>query len=117
MAGGANLFGEAGQHAPWLTWDQLVAADPDVIVALPCGWDIAKARQELPALAGRPEWPRLRAVRNQRVYLTDGNQYFNRPGPRLVDSLEILAEILHPDIFHFGHKGTGWLRFDEGEVP
>jgi iron complex transport system substrate-binding protein len=52
-------------------------------------------------------------VRNRQVYLTDGNQYFNRPGPRLVQSLEILAEVLHPETFSFGHEGTGWQRFDE----
>jgi iron complex transport system substrate-binding protein len=111
MAGGVNLFGEAGQHAPWLKWEELCAKDPDVIAVLPCGWDIAKARQEMPTLARKPEWPRLRAVRDDRVYLTDGNQYFNRPGPRLTESLEILAEILHPTVFSFGHEGTGWQRF------
>ncbi len=58
----------------------------------------------------RPEWPRLKAVRDGRVFLTDGNQYFNRPGPRLVESLEILAELLHPEAFRFGHEGTGWQR-------
>jgi iron complex transport system substrate-binding protein len=62
----------------------------------------------MPALTRKAEWSRLRAVRSGRVYLTDGNQYFNRPGPRLVESLEILAEILHPDVFRFGHEGTGW---------
>jgi iron complex transport system substrate-binding protein len=108
MAGGVNLFGTAGAHAPKLTWDELVTRDPEVIVALPCGWDIAKARQEMAALIQRPEWPQLRAVRDRRVFVTDGNQYFNRPGPRLVESLEILAEVLHPEMFSFGHRGTGW---------
>jgi iron complex transport system substrate-binding protein len=53
----------------------------------------------------------LQAVRTGKVFITDGNSYFNRPGPRLVDSLEILAEILHPDSFDFGYKGTGWEQF------
>ena len=110
LAGGVNLFGEAGKHSPWMTVEQLVAADPGVIVVQPCGFDIERSRAELPALAGRPEWQRLRAVREGRVFLTDGNQYFNRPGPRLVESLEILAELLHPEVFHFGHEGTGWQR-------
>ena len=61
-------------------------------------------------LTRKPEWPRLRAVSNGRVYLADGNQFFNRPGPRLVESLEILAELLHPAAFHLGHEGTGWQR-------
>lgn len=108
MAGGTNLFGEVGQHAPWLTWEALQAADPEVIVVLPCGWDAARARPDMHYLTQRPGWNVLRAMRNGRVYLADGNQYFNRPGPRLVESLEILAEMLHPGAFDFGHKGQGW---------
>jgi iron complex transport system substrate-binding protein len=110
MAGGANLFGLAGKHAPWLTWEALVATDPEVIVLLPCGYDIQKTRAELPALSQKAEWPWLQAVQNRRVFVTDGNQYFNRPGPRLAESLEILAEICHPETFHFGHEGRGWQR-------
>lgn len=110
MAGGVNLFGEAGVHSPWLSWDELQAADPDVIVILPCGYDIPKAREELRALQSRTEWEALRAVQNQQVYVTDGNQYFNRPGPRLAESLEILAEIFHPDSFDYGHEGCSWER-------
>jgi iron complex transport system substrate-binding protein len=108
MAGGVNLFGEAGKHAPSLTWEELCRRDPEVIVGLPCGWDIDRTRREMPVLTGKVEWPGLRAVRGGRVYLTDGNQFFNRPGPRLVESLEILAEVLHPETFSFGHEGTGW---------
>jgi iron complex transport system substrate-binding protein len=110
MAGGVNLFGTAGRHAPWMQWEDLAARDPDVIVILPCGYDIPRSRQDLPVLTGKPGWPRLKAVWNRRVFLADGNQYFNRPGPRLAESLEILAELLHPDAFRFGHEGTGWQR-------
>jgi iron complex transport system substrate-binding protein len=110
LAGGASLFGSAGQHAPWLSWDDLARRDPDVIVALPCGFDLPRTRAEARCLNENPLWPKLRAVRAGAVYLTDGNQFFNRPGPRLVESLEILAEILHPERFHFGHQGTGWER-------
>ena len=111
LAGGVNLFGEAGKHSPWMTWEQLVARDPDVIVVLPCGFDIARSRREMLVLTSRSDWPLLRAVRGNRVFLADGNQYFNRPGPRLVESLEILAELLHPGAFRFGHEGKGWQRF------
>jgi iron complex transport system substrate-binding protein len=110
MARGINLFGTAGQHSPWMTWQELCDKNPDVILVLPCGWDIPRCRQEMPTLTRQPEWPQLRAVRNQRVYLADGNQYFNRPGPRLVESLEVLAEVIHPEVFHFRHKGIGWLH-------
>lgn len=108
LAGGRSLFGEAGRHSPWMTWEQLIAADPEVIVVSPCGFDIARTRQELHLLTGRPDWPALRAVQAGRVAIADGNAYFHRPGPRLVESLEILAEILHPETFDFGHRGTGW---------
>lgn len=108
MAGGKNLFGEAGKHSPWMQWEDLKNADPDFIIISPCGFDIDRTKKELPALTHRPDWKALKAVQNNKVYLADGNQFFNRPGPRLVESLEILAEILHPEIFSFGHEGKGW---------
>ena len=95
MAGGVNLFGEAGAHSPWMSWEQLVERDPDVIVAMPCGFDLGRTAREMHWLSDRPGWRDLRAVRDGRIYIADGNQYFNRPGPRVVESLEILAEILH----------------------
>ena len=110
MAGGQNLFGVAGQHSPWLEWEALKAADPDVIVLAPCGLDLPRIRADFPALAARTGWSDLRAVKTKRVYFADGNQYFNRPGPRLVETLEILAEILHPDRFSFGLGGRAWER-------
>lgn len=117
MACGINLFGEAGKHAPWMTWEQLCEKDPEVIVLLPCGFDIERIQQEMPLLTQKPEWGRLQAVQAGRVFLTDGNQYFNRPGPRLVESLEILAELLHPETFRFGHEGKGWRRWQGKEAP
>ena len=110
MAAGINLFGEKGKHSPWMRWEDLAASDPDAIVVLPCGFDIERTRAEMPALTGRPGWADLKAVEAGRVFLTDGNQYFNRPGPRIAESLEILAEILHPESFDFGHEGSGWDR-------
>jgi iron complex transport system substrate-binding protein len=110
MAGGVSLFGEAGKHSPWMSFAELVARDPDVIAILPCGYDMARALVDVPLLTARAEWASLRAVRAGRVFVCDGNQYFNRPGPRLVESLEILAELLHPHAFAFGHEGSGWRR-------
>jgi len=111
MAGGANLFGVAGQHSPWMKFEELAAQDPDLILVAPCGFDMARTAAEMPALTKRPEWNRLKAVRDGRVFLADGNQYFNRPGPRIVESLEILAEMLHQELRHFSHEGTGWRKF------
>jgi iron complex transport system substrate-binding protein len=112
IAGGENLLGKAGLHSPWLTWEELVACDADVIAILPCGFDIARTRIELPPLVNEPRWAKVRAVQEGRVYLTDGNQFFNRPGPRLVESTRILAEILHPDLFNPSLEGTGWVRLE-----
>lgn len=108
MAGGTNLFGAAGEHSPWLDWDAVTAADPDVLVVLPCGFGMDRAEADMPHLEARPGWHDLKAVRSGAVYITDGHHFFNRPGPRLVESLEILAEILHPDRFDFGHRGAAW---------
>jgi iron complex transport system substrate-binding protein len=94
MAGGVNLFGEAGKHSPWMTWEELVARDPDVIVVMPCGFDEVRTRAEMYWITERPEYAGLKAVRAGQVYPVDGNQYFNRPGPRVVESLEILTRIL-----------------------
>ncbi|MDB4970516.1 MAG: periplasmic binding protein [Myxococcales bacterium] len=108
LAGGVNLFGEAGKHSPWMSFDELCDKAPDVIVILPCGYDIARARQDLPYLERQPRWASLAAVRERRVFVADGNQYFNRPGPRVVESLEILAELLHPELFPPRHADAYW---------
>lgn len=108
LAGAVNLFGQAGAHSPWMTWQQLADADPDVIITMPCGFDLARTCAEMYWLTDRPEWLKLRAVQTGQVYLADGNQYFNRPGPRLVESLRILAEILHPEAFEPALEGVAW---------
>ncbi len=112
IAGGEDVLGVAGEHSAWLEWEALEEAQPEAIILMPCGFDIARSRSELAALTGRAEWTRLDAVRRGEVFVTDGNQFFNRPGPRLVESAEILAEILHPDAFAFGHEGAGWERLE-----
>ena len=111
MIGAENLFGEARAHSPWMQWEDLVAADPDTIVVSPCGYDLDRTRAEMHWLDQRPGWAELRAVREARVFLADGNQYFNRPGPRVVETLEILGEMLFPERFPPVLEGSGWVRF------
>lgn len=111
MAGGINLFGEAKKHSPWMKWEELVAADPDVIIVSPCGFDIKRTMEEMHLISDRKEYAGLKAVKNGRVYVADGNQYFNRPGPRVLESLEMLAEMLHPEEFKFAHEGVGWIHY------
>ena len=111
MAGGVNLFGEIGMHSPWMDWEELKNADPDVILVMPCGFDLKRCRAELFTLANSPGWEELSCVKTGDVYLVDGNQYFNRSGPRISQSLEIIAEILHPHEFETKYKGSGWERY------
>ena len=110
QAGGTNLFGCAGKHSPWMKFDELTAKDPDAILVAPCGFSIARTMEETDLLTRQAGWSELRAVRDGKIFVADGNQYFNRPGPRIVESLEILAEIIHPELFHFGHENAGWRR-------
>ena len=112
LAGGIDTLGADGSHSPRISVEAAAAADPDAIVLMPCGYDLPRTVADGRALLADPAWGGLRAAQAGAVYATDGNAYFNRPGPRLVESLEILAEIIHPAHFGFGHEGTGWVRMD-----
>ena len=90
-AGGEDVLADPGAKSRRLTWEEIQAADPDLIVAMPCGFDAAGSQGQIDAIAGRPEWQALRAVRDGRVFAVDANGCFSRPGPRLVDGIEQLA--------------------------
>ncbi len=109
FAGGSSLLSEPGVHSEYLSLNKLAESEPEVIAIMPCGFDIDRSLREMIPLTLSPQWMDLPAVQNGRVYVTDGNQYFNRPGPRVVESAEILSECMHPEHFDFGHKGTGWI--------
>lgn len=112
IAGGKNLFGEAGKHSPWMKYNDLVEQDPEIIIVMPCGYDIKKSLIEIKTLESKKGWGSLKAVRNRNVYITDGNQFFNRPGPRIIESLEILLEIIHSDFSESKHIDSGWIRLN-----
>jgi iron complex transport system substrate-binding protein len=95
LAGGEDVFGTPGVHSPWITWEDLLARDPDVIIVAPCGFDLARTRAEMHWIADRPDFARLKAVRAGRVFLADGNQYFNRPGPRVAETFEFIRLMVH----------------------
>ena len=99
LAGGVDPIGRAGQPSRRVAWDEIGAADPDLIVLALCGNPLERALHEAAALATNAAWNRLRAVREGRVVTVDGNAYFSRPGPRIVDSLEMLAAIVHPELY------------------
>jgi iron complex transport system substrate-binding protein len=112
MAGGVNVSGESGQHAPWLRWEELLAADPDVLVLAPCGFTLERTMQDVPLLQQHPSWQSLRAVKAGRVYAIDGNAYINRSGPRLVESAEILGRILWGALPGISVDEKAWMRIE-----
>ena len=95
-AGGTDMLGTAGARSRVVLWAEVVAAQPEVLVVMPCGFDATRAVTEADALIGRPGWSTLRAVAGGEAYAVDGNAYFSRPGPRVVDGVELLASLLHP---------------------
>lgn len=111
IAGGDPLLSFKGENSPYLYWESLIDVDPEIIVIMPCGFDLERTASESKVLLKHPAWKTLKAVKNGKVFITDGNAYFNRPGPRLVDSTEMLAEIFHPELFDFGYRGKSWRHF------
>jgi iron complex transport system substrate-binding protein len=98
-AGGTDGLAKKGKPSVRLDWEKVADYGPDVIVLMPCGFDITRALKEIHLLQRLPGWNDLPAVKQEKVFAVNGHAYFNRSGPRLVDGLEILAEIIHPEIF------------------
>jgi iron complex transport system substrate-binding protein len=96
LAGAIDVLGEPGARSSVVTWSDVSAADPDVLFIMPCGFDVDRAVEESRVLGEAPEWSSLRAAREGRAFALDGNAYFSRPGPRVVDGIELLASLLHP---------------------
>jgi iron complex transport system substrate-binding protein len=95
LAGGIDVFGTPGIHSPWITWEELLARDPDIIIVAPCGFDLARTVGEMHWLTDRPEFAGLKAVQTQRLFMADGNQFFNRPGPRVVETLDMIRNMIN----------------------
>ena len=115
LAGGTQRFTRAGVHSTCSSWDDFFAADPDCIILMPCGFDLERALIEAHELERRPQWCHFELLCCAgRVFAVDGNAYFNRSGPRLVESLEILARLLHPQLFGYASNAAGedgiWQR-------
>lgn len=99
LAGGTNCFGDKEMGSFPLEWDAVVESQPDVIVVMPCGFEVPRAMEDIPLLTEKEGWDSLPAVQNDRVYVIDASNYTSRSGPRLVTGLEILAEMIHPELF------------------
>ena len=110
IAGGSNTFGDKDTGTFKLEWEEVVERRPDVIVMMPCGFDVKRGLEDIPILAEREGWKDLPAVRNDRVYVVDASAYTSRSGPRLVTGLEIMAEMIHPELFSGYIPESGALR-------
>jgi iron complex transport system substrate-binding protein len=99
LAGGIDGLGEKGEPSKQIGWEAVRAFAPEVVVLMPCGFDVQRNLKEASLLSRLDGWSKLPAVKNERVYAVNGSAYFNRSGPRLIDGLEILAQIIHPEIF------------------
>ncbi|MDZ7716860.1 MAG: cobalamin-binding protein [Balneolaceae bacterium] len=116
IAGGKSVGAKAGSHSPFINWDKLQKYNPKIMAIMPCGYNINQTLKEIDTLTSRPEWETLNAVQNDQVYILEGNQYFNRPGPRLVESAQILAEIFHPDHFEPKLNQHGWIHLTKAKT-
>ena len=110
LAGGTNCFGDKETGSFQLQWEQVVESQPEVIILMPCGFDVKRTLQDVPLLAQKDEWASLPAVRNNRVYAIDASAYTSRSGPRLVVGLEIMAEMIHPELFSDNIPEAGATR-------
>ncbi len=99
IAGGKDSLGQAGRDSRKIPWELVVAYDPEVLVLMPCGFDVGRTAEDVPLLSKNEGWRSIAAVRAGAVYATDGSAYFSRPGPRLVDGLELLSRMIHPETF------------------
>jgi len=99
LAGGTNSFGDKDTGTLKLDWDEVVASQPEVIIMMQCGFDVKRALEDMPIMTAKDGWASLPAVKNNRVYAIDAGAYTSRSGPRLVTGLEIMAEMIHPEIF------------------
>ena len=98
IAGGNDILGTAGEPSVKVEWDAVIASRPQILILMPCGFDLERAIRESSLLKNRPGWQILPAVRDGRVFAVSGADYFSRPGPRLVDGLEILSQLFHPEL-------------------
>ena len=107
LAGGLSRLAVTGRHSEYVTWDAIRSLNSEVLLVAPCGFDLARSQIEAASLANLPGYPELRSVRGGRAFVLDGNAYLNRSGPRLVESLELLASLIHPELFGSGKYGSG----------
>ncbi len=113
-AGGEDWLGEVGQPSRYADWEEILTYNPDIIVLMPCGFSIERTLEEIELLTELEGWEELKAVKDNRVFIVEASAYFNRPGPRIVTGVEILAEIIHPEVFSGVAPAGALMQFSEG---
>ena len=112
-AGGESCFGSKETGSSRLDWEQVIASQPEIIMLMPCGFDLKRALEDVPLLLKLEGWDSLPAVRNDQVFILDADAYTSRLGPRLVTGLEIMAEIIHPEVFSGMIPDGGAIRLSD----
>ncbi len=110
LAGGVDALGRAGADSVRIPWADVLQWAPEVLIVTPCGFNLAQVLAQTPTLLAYPGWAELPAVRQERVYAVDANAYFARPGPRVVEGTELLAHLIHPDLFPWAGAKTAYRR-------
>ncbi len=113
IAGGINMLSKPGSHSHIFKWEEILESNPDFIIMMPCGFDINRTLEEIEILKQKPDWSKLEAVKSNHVFVVDGNQYFNRPGPRLLESAEILFEIFNFNENKVKFFENSWIRLEQ----
>lgn len=112
IAGGIDQLGREGSDSVRIPWEDVLQWKPEVLVVMPCGFDLEKAADQARMLSAYPGWADLPAMRNGRAYAVDANSYFARPGPRVVEGTELLAHLLHPDLFAWQGPANAFRKLD-----
>ena len=112
IAGGINILSKPGSHSHIFKWDEIVETNPDFIIMMPCGFNIDRTLEEIDILNKKPDWLNLKVVKLNKVFVVDYNQYFNRPGSRLVESSEILFEIFNHNTNETKSIEKSWIRIE-----
>jgi iron complex transport system substrate-binding protein len=110
LAGGTPVLSREGEFSVRIPWEDLRAEDPEVLIIACCGHKVERTKKDLPILEALPDWRRLNAVCNSRVFIADGSAYFSRPGPRIIDTLEMVASIIHPELYREAYLRCGVVR-------
>src|SRR5258708_5465154 len=115
LAGGLDALGRLGTDSVRISWNQVIEWDPEILIVTPCGFKLGAANEQASQLLTYPGWENLSAARQGRVYAVDANAYFARPGPRVIDGVELLAHLIHPELFNWEGPTGAFCRIQTAQ--